>query len=65
MQIALGLAVLLIIVLGLSNPRLWKDMKSGHSSMDGVLEQGKEDLKIALRSKKAKKQSPKDHDEDV
>ena len=45
MQIALGLVILLIIVLGLSNPRLWKDMKSGHSSMDDVLKQGKEDLK--------------------
>ena len=65
MQIAFGFVVLLIIVLGLSNPRLWKDTKSGHSSMDDVLEQGKEDLKIALRNKKAKNQSPKDHEEDV
>ncbi len=51
----LGLAVVLIIVLALCNPRLWQDMKSGHSSMDGVLKQGRDDFKAALHSKKNRK----------
>ena len=50
----LGGAVLLIIVLALCNPRLWKDLKSGHSSMDDVLQEGREDLKAAFKSRKKK-----------
>ncbi len=53
-ETVLGGAVLLIIVLALCNPRLRKDMKSGHSSMDDVLRQGREDLKDALRNRKKK-----------
>lgn len=55
MEPFLGLAAVLIIVLALCNPRLWRDMKSGHSSMDSVLNEGREDLKAALRSKKERK----------
>ena len=52
MEAVLGGAVLLIIVLALCNPRLRRDMKSGHSSMDDVLQQGREDLKAAFRNRK-------------
>ena len=50
----LGGAVILIVVLALCNPRLWKDLKSGHSSMDDVLQEGREDLKAAFKSRKKK-----------
>lgn len=51
----IGIAVVVIILLALANPRFWRDLKSGHSSMDDVLETGKEDLKIALRNRKKKR----------
>ena len=51
----LGGAALLIIVLGLCNPRLRRYLKNRRSSMDDVLDQGREDLKVALRSKKGRK----------
>ena len=54
MELLLGGAALLIIVLALANPRLWRDLKSGHSSMDDVLKEGREDLKAAFRSRKKK-----------
>ena len=50
----LGGAVILIVVLALCNPRLWKDLKSGHSSMDDVLQEGREDLKAAFKRRKHK-----------
>ena len=50
----IGGVVLLIVVLALANPRLRRDIKSGHSSMDGVLEQGRADLKDALKNRKKK-----------
>lgn len=56
MEVFLGGAVLVIIVLALCNPRLWRDIKNGHSSMDDVLGQGREDLKAAWRDRKNKKQ---------
>ena len=53
--IILNIVVFLLIVIpALCNPRLRKDMKSGHSSMDDVLKQGQDDLKAAFRSKEQK-----------
>lgn len=51
----IGIAVVAIILLALANPRFWRDLKSGRSSMDDVLETGKEDLKISLRNRKKKR----------
>lgn len=50
----LGGIVVLIVILALCNPRLWRDLKSGHSSMDDVLKEGRDDLKAAIRAKKQK-----------
>ncbi len=48
-------AVVLIIVLALCNPRLWRDLKNRRGSMDDVMDQGREDLEAALRARKNKK----------
>ena len=53
--ILLALVLVLIVVPALCNPRLLKDLKTGGSSMDDVLQQGHDDLKAALRAGKQKK----------
>ena len=59
MELLLTGAVVLIVVLALCNPRLWRDLKSGHSSMDDVLKEGQDDLKAVLRARKHKKTDDK------
>ena len=53
-EVILGGAALLILVLALCNPRLWRDLKGRRSSMDDVLDRGRADLKDAFRSRKKK-----------
>lgn len=60
MEWFLGLAAVVILIGGLCNPRLRRDMKSGRSSMDDVLDQGRADLKDALRARKGKKKDGED-----
>ena len=56
LELILGGAVVLIIALALCNPRFWRDLKRGHSSMDDVLQEGREDLKAACKSRKKKEE---------